>query len=97
MKFTGTLEAASLTGSLSAIETLKGFLSSEQSLLTGKLTVPTEAAIEVYRGIYTVIPLPFQEQTLETANKKMLNDVVVKEIPYFQTANLTGDTIYIGG
>jgi hypothetical protein len=34
---------------------------------------------------------------LETRDKMMINDVTVLEIPYFETSNISGITIYIGG
>lgn len=98
---TGSLQVMStLTGALSTEDTLVGTLTSDYISLTGKLTIPyrdDESTIETYTGIYTVTPQPFTTQTLETANKKMARNVTIKEIPYFQTSNLTGDTIYIGG
>lgn len=48
-----------------------------------------------YRGPYRVIPST-QEQILDTNDKIMKDDVTVEEIPYFETANEYGYTIYIG-
>lgn len=53
------------------------------------------AGAEVYGGTYEVIPKARQSQTLETANKLMEEDVLVFEVPYFQTSNEHGDTVYI--
>lgn len=52
---------------------------------------------EAYTGEYNVIPKAKEEVILETKNKKMMNDVTVKKIPYFQTSNESGQTVYIGG
>lgn len=48
-----------------------------------------------YDGDYTIIP-SINEQTLETKNKVMTDNLNIKQIPYFQTSNQYGDTIYIG-
>lgn len=50
-----------------------------------------------YNGEYEVTPLVDKETTLLTANKIMSRDVVVKQVPYFETSNNTGgETVYIG-
>lgn len=50
-----------------------------------------------YNGEYEVTPLVDKETTLPTANKIMTKDVVVKQVPYFETSNNTGgETVYIG-
>lgn len=51
---------------------------------------------EHYTGTYQVTPKAFQSQTLETADKVLSNDVVIGEIPYYQTSNNSGGiTSYI--
>lgn len=49
-----------------------------------------------YAGPYTVTPKADEVQTLETRAKTMEDDVTVLSIPYYQTGNLYGDTVYIG-
>ena len=52
----------------------------------------------IYEGDYDVIPLAFQETVLKTKNKKLVDNIVVKEIPYYETTNLSGgNTVYIAG
>lgn len=52
---------------------------------------------EIYDGEYIVTPSTNSEQTLNTANKLMKENVVVKEIPYFEVSNNSGgNTVYIG-
>ncbi len=48
-------------------------------------------------GAYDVTPLPFESQTFETKGKRMTDDVTVRAIPYYETSNVSGITIYIGG
>ena len=51
---------------------------------------------DYYSGSYKVTP-KVSEQVLETKQKIMESDLVVKEIPYFDTSNTAGGTtIYIG-
>ena len=49
-----------------------------------------------YDGPYRVTPLAFSETTLDTSNKTLHDDLVVEEIPYYETSNVSGYTIYIG-
>ena len=50
-----------------------------------------------YEGETIVKPKPRKEQTLETANKSMRENVLVLEIPYTEVHNLNGTTVIIGG
>lgn len=49
-----------------------------------------------YDGEYEVIPKAFQDTTLETSGKVLTQNVHVTEIPYWETSNPTGETVYIG-
>lgn len=50
---------------------------------------------EPYEGEYTVIPKANAPTVLETAGKTLNKDVTVTKIPYYETSNPTGDTVYI--
>lgn len=51
---------------------------------------------ESYEGEYQVTPKAFNEQTLDTANKILAQDIIVKEVPYYETGNeANGTTSYI--
>lgn len=50
---------------------------------------------EIYSGAYKVIPAAFESQTLDTNNKLMTDDVTVTEVPYYETSNESGKTVYI--
>lgn len=53
---------------------------------------------EPYPGPYEVTSLVGADQTLETANKIVSDNITVKEIPYAETTNLSGGyTVTIGG
>lgn len=51
---------------------------------------------EPYEGEYIITPLPYQETILQTKDKILSEDIRVLEIPYFETSNVSGLTIYIG-
>ena len=48
-----------------------------------------------YTGDLTVTPKAWEEQVLETAFKTMPGNVVVLEVPYWETSNPNGRTVYI--
>lgn len=49
-----------------------------------------------YEGEYTIIP-SVEEQTMQTKNKTMTNDVTIMAIPYAEVSNSTGGkTVTIG-
>lgn len=49
-----------------------------------------------YQGEYEVTPKTYDEQTLQTVNKKMLKNVTIKKIPQFEVSNEYGYTLIIG-
>ena len=49
-----------------------------------------------YTGEYEVTPKTYDEQTLQTVNKKMLKNVTIKKIPQFEVSNEYGYTLIIG-
>lgn len=61
----------------------------------GVLTKIGESSAEHYDGDYSVVPKAFAEQTLETQGKIMNKNVTVKAVPYFETSNEEGTTIFI--
>lgn len=50
---------------------------------------------EFYEGDYTVIPKAHEAQVLPTRMLIMADDLTVTKVPYFQTSNVYGDTVYI--
>lgn len=54
------------------------------------------SVIPVYTGAYDVTPDPDVMQTLLTAGKQMTENVTVQKIPYYETSNIDGTTVYIG-
>ena len=83
-----------LTGTLTSAGTVTGTLSSALAL-SATLTVPSAAGIVAYDGAYEVVPKAYEEQTLPTEGKLMADDVTVFRVPYFETSNVSGETVYI--
>ena len=50
---------------------------------------------ETYDGEYEVVPAAYSAQTLNTTNKLLTDDVTVTEVPYYETSNEFGVTVYI--
>lgn len=75
---------------------LKCTIRSERPVLKGFVNL-SRGQIDIYDGEYIVTPKPFTEQILETKEKTMADDVTVLAIPYYETSNVSGITIYIGG
>lgn len=62
----------------------------------GEIQLVEKPDTKYYDGEYTVTPKP-DAQVLETAQKKMAEDVKIKAIPFFDVKNQSGGkTIYIG-
>lgn len=87
--------------------TLKGFIFAKNPVL--KCAIHSERPalkcsvgisrknVDIYDGEYVVTPMPYEAQILETKAKTMTDDVTVLAIPYYETSNVSGITIYIGG
>lgn len=70
-----------------------------KSTISGNIShLNKEEPVPKYEGNYTVLPLAFQDTVLLTKDKKMTENVIIKEIPYYETSNLSGgNTVYIAG
>ena len=97
-------ELSILTNTLTGILAFKksgllvGTLASiEDKVLNGNITKPEVSTVPNYQGEYLIIPEPFNNKVLKTSGFKMTNNVTVSKIPYYQTSNETGYTVYIGG
>jgi len=77
------------TGNISPINQISGNIT--YGIGKGEVT-------PIYEGKYNISPLAFEETVLLTKNKKMTENIIVKEIPYYETSNLSGGTtVYIAG
>lgn len=48
-----------------------------------------------YTGEYEVTPQAYESVTLYTNGKIMGADITVHEVPYYETSNISGTTVYI--
>lgn len=103
-----TADNFGLTGTLSTNEVLvgqifsqklnlQGSLSTENILMEANITIPPEIPTDIYEGEYTIVSKPFETNSLLTQGLKMRQNIVVLEIPYYETSNISGYTVYIGG
>ena len=102
----GTIQSAHfLRGTINSIPTIMGSISGGrignlQGVIQCSGTIVGNIAIggveETYKGSYIVTPKVYP-QSLPTKNKLMKSDVSILEIPYYETSNLSGKTVYIGG
>ncbi len=68
---------------------------STDNTMTFDLSIPHDVTTQLYDGEYEVVPKTYG-QTLNTANKKMVDDLTITAIPYFETSNeADGKTVYI--
>ena len=69
----------------------------EFDLETDQTIVINKTSGDIYEGPYEVTPMAYNEVILETKEKKMSDNVTVLEIPYWETTNPDGKTVYIAG
>ena len=90
------INGAALTGTINGSSELVGIIQSAQ-FLRGMIAISgAEDSYDSYDDGYIVTPR-VHAQTLNTKNKLMKDNVSVLAIPYFETSNLSGKTVYIGG
>ena len=84
-KIIGELNAAGICGSMNAAN-MTGTI--------GSGIVKVDGSTDPFLGEYEVTP-KVDAQTMPCAGKKMLKDVDIKAIPFFETSNEAGTTVYI--
>ena len=89
------MEHVQISGSLSPRDQIRGSVKDRRNL-TANLNVPVFEQHDIYDGDYIVTPKAHSGTVLETQGKLMTDDVTVIKIPYFETSNLSGKTVYIG-
>ena len=68
---------------------IHGGLSPGEIHIEGNFNIGTGGRLPNYDGSCSVIPKTY-EQTLETKNKTVTEDIVIEEIPYSEVLNLSG-------
>lgn len=59
-------------------------------------TIVKQDAVETYSGPYSAVPKT-EPVRLETKDRYLTEDITIFRIPYWETANRNGTTVYIGG
>lgn len=87
-----------ITGS--PIGTISGVIKAVTPSITGNITYGMGEGeyIPEYEDSYTITPQAFQDIVLPTKNKQLKDNIIIKEIPYYETSNTSGgNTVYIAG
>lgn len=99
MSMTGSLNVidGTIRGTLSSTKhEISGALSNSNQVISGRIDIASMDSKETYDGDYVVVPKINVDQTLETKDKVMEDDVLVLKIPYYETSNEAGGTtVYI--
>lgn len=82
---------AGLFGHLEKTKDIRGYIG------CGIKRVNERLPEEEYTGSYEAVSRPFKDSYLATKDKCLKDNIHVKEIPYYETSNLSdGVTVYIG-
>lgn len=80
---------ASISGDISFnSSSIDGNITAPSTVLSGSITFGGES-YEVYDGPYEFTPKT-EEQIAYTENKRAKQDIIIEEIPYFESDNLSG-------
>lgn len=90
----GNLVNDTLIGKLTTNTQITGTLNTN-SQLSGTVINGEGISRSYYSNSYEVAPQT-SSQTLDTKEKIMTDDITIKPIPYRETPNQYGDTVYIG-
>lgn len=75
--------------------TLEGTAKYSTAVLKATVSYSISGIVQAYDGDYIVTPKT-TTQVLSTKNKRLTSDITVNSIPYFETSNEDGTTVYIG-
>ena len=82
-------------GKINPHPSLSGIVNKEQQM-SAVVGIYEGMNPEKYDGDYIFDPLVESERTIDTKHKFLTGNIVVNKIPYFETSNPTGTTVYIG-
>lgn len=87
-----------LIATLTPVTNLVGVISvdNNRNIVSGEITIPLGEQVANYNGAYRVTPLAHSSTILYTEGKKLLDNVLVEKVPYYETSNIyDGYTVYI--
>lgn len=86
-----------LTGEIISTYSISSNISNTFSISGNLSTTALTPTYPYYQGVYQVSPIPELDIILETSNKILQDDIIIKEIPYYETTNESGGyTVTIG-
>lgn len=88
------IDDTSIYAQLTGVSSIKATISEDSGVIEGVINGYTSAPI--YEGDYIVTPKTDEEVVLNTSDKLLTDDITVLEIPYYETSNVSGYTVYIG-
>lgn len=84
-----------LSAQLSNLLNISAGIGTTDSIIGAQVQIPKVIMSEVYSGDYEIKPQAHHDIILDTNGKTLIENVVVKKIPYYETSNETGYTVYI--
>lgn len=88
------IDDTSIYAQLTGEGSIQAILTEEAGTIEGVIAQYTAATI--YDGDYIVKPKAYEDIVLDTSDKLLTDDITVLEIPYYETSNVSGYTVYIG-
>lgn len=88
------IDDTSIYGQLTGAGSIEATLSGDGEIISGVIADYVTAPI--YDGEYIITPDTENDIILPTNDKLMKNDVTVEKIPYYETSNISGVTVFIG-
>lgn len=83
-----------LNGSLSPVIQLKGDVKDTPDVISATMSASIQEN-PIYNGPYDVIPDARYDRTLETKDKLLTENINVSKVPFHETHNDYGTTVYI--
>lgn len=83
-----------ITCNIDSIPQIQGSIATTHTIVAN-VQIPDIIHTEIYDGQYEIDPKAYTATILNTSGKTLLDNVTVKKIPYFETSNLSGYTVYI--
>lgn len=89
------VQSANMTGIINPVQSISGKIN-PVIMMSGTLNVAEGYYPDIYEGTLEFTSAVSIDQEIPTKKKLITNDITIKKIPYFETSNLSGTTVYIG-
>lgn len=78
-------------------EQIIGIKIEEANTISLKVDEHSGGIYPIYEGETVITPKVHESTTLDTSRKVVMDDIVIEEIPYYETSNVKGITFIVGG